>query len=70
MVCPELVVQYPNGNKYGVVVYTYKKGKVVRMTSKKGYIGISSEFASKRVRNILYYNGHKADSLQDMTFTK
>ena len=39
---PELVVQYPNGNKYGVVVYTYKKGKVVRMTSKKGYIGISS----------------------------
>lgn len=44
---PELVVQYPYGNKMGVVVYTYKKGKIVRMTSKRGYIGISSVYQQK-----------------------
>ena len=50
---PELVVQYPNGNKYGVVVYTYKKGKVVRMTSKKGYIGISSVSQQKNKKYLV-----------------
>ena len=50
---PELVVQYPNGTKYGVLVYTYKKGKVVRMTSKKGYIGISSVSQQKNKKYLV-----------------
>lgn len=56
--------------KYHLVFAPKYRRQVIYGQIKADVAEILSMLCKRRVRNILYYNGHKADSLQDMTFTK